>query len=448
MMDNNHGYPRTLIVGVHFSEQSGPGTFLGRLFSAWPKDRLATISGATEPPDWRWCQRHYRTGELKFPLQGLSRLLVPDGCIGPMSPSASVVAPVRCASISQKVSLLHRLARYPWRLFLRLLGGADILYCSRPSPQLLAWVREFQPEVIYGHCSGLNSVLFLRRMQQELRLPLVLHVMDDRPGNEYREGWVGKLVRPRYLAEFKELIRSADVVIAVCQEMAKEYEKRYQRPILWLSMPAELDSYRAVARIQWEAGRPFLLQFGGRVGGLALRESLADLAEAVCVLRRQGMDVVFNVLTFQPEQVSDAWRALNGVFVQSAVPPTELACLQVKADALVICLDFDPKSIREAQYSMPSKMAGCMASGTPILVYGPAGSPVVEYARREGWGKVVDRRDPVALRAAICELMDSMVLREQLGQTAKRLAVECHDAKMVSEKLRTILQKAVRNTFA
>lgn len=91
---------------------------------------------------------------------------------------------------------------------------------------------------------------------------------------------------------------------------------------------------------------------------------------------------------------------------------------------------------------MPSKMADCLASGTPILVYGPAGSPGVEYARREGWGKVVDQRDPAALRATLRELMDSASLREQLGRKAKRLATERHDVKTVSEEMRRILTAA------
>ena len=87
---------------------------------------------------------------------------------------------------------------------------------------------------------------------------------------------------------------------------------------------------------------------------------------------------------------------------------------------------------------MPSKLADCMASGTPILVYGPAGLPVVEYARREGWGMVVDRRDPVALGLAVRELMDSTVLREKLGTTAQRLAAERHDATAVSREMQGI----------
>jgi glycosyltransferase involved in cell wall biosynthesis len=305
----------------------------------------------------------------------------------------------------------------------------------------LAWVRQFKPEVLYGHFSSLNSLRFLRRTQQALGLPLVLHFMDDWPATLYSQGWASRFVRPRYLAEFAELVRSADVAIAICQEMAAEYERRYQRPVLSLPMPVELDAYQAAARSQWTAGRPFRLRYGGRVGW-AIRESLADLARAIHTLRQQGAEVVFDLVTFQTEHVPAACFASTGVNVQIPGPLAALPRLQAEADVLVICYDFDPKSFRQARYSMPGKLAECMASGAPILVYGPPGLPVVEYARREGWGKVVDRRDQATLQTAVSELMASAELREQLGRTAQRLAAEWHNAKVVAEACRTILRKA------
>jgi len=309
-----------------------------------------------------------------------------------------------------------------------------------PSPQLVAWAKEFQPKVLYGHFSSLNSLRFLRRMQKVLGIPLVLHFMDDFPEAYYRDGLACMFLRPRYLIEFAEMVRSADVAIAICQEMAEEYENRYQRPVLWVPMPVELDAYQSTARTHWAAGHPFRLRYGGRVGW-AIHESLADLARAIHMLLQEGADAVFDLVTFQTEQVPAACLASTGVALKALGPLAELPRLQAEADVLVVCYDFDPKSFGQARYSMPSKLADCMASGTPILVYGPAGLPVVEYARRDGWGKVVDRRDPMMLRDAVRELMDSAVLREQLGRTAQRLAAERHNAKMVSDNFRVILKE-------
>lgn len=418
-MSNDTVYPRTLIVGTHFTEQSGSGTFLGRLFSGWPKDRLATACGGDLIPDWRRCTRHYQTREFKFPLRTLINWLFPFMRSGPVLPSAAIDSTACPVPTSPRIFLARRLTRHRLRNFFHLLGGREILCRVGPSPELLRWARDFRPEVLYGHCSDMHSVLLLRRIQQALGLPLVLHFMDDWVDTNYRKGWMAKLLRPRFQAEFRQLVRSANVCVAICREMAEEYGKRYQRPVIWLPMPVELDAYQVAARTQWNEGRPFCLRYGGRVDW-AIRETLVDIARAVHVLRQNGSDVTFELVTFQTEEVPAACLASTGVSVRTPGPLADLPRLQAAADVLVICYDFDPESFQLARYSMPSKLADCMASGTPILVYGPSGLPVVEYARKEGWGKVVDWRDSTALETAVRELMESAALREQLGRTAKK----------------------------
>ena len=437
-------YPRILIVNAYFTEQSGSGTFLGRLFSNWPVDRIATVCEGTLIPDWNKCRLHFRTGELRLLLSNIIERFVPAMRTGPVLPSSTISDPgavVLSHTVFPKVPFVHRLARLPWRLLLRYFSDGETLYCVGPSQELLSWIQDFQPEVIYGHCSGLNSVLLLRRLQQELSLPLVLHFMDDWAETCYRQGWVKQLFRARFDTEFRQLVRSADVTVAICQEMANEYQTRYQRSVLSLPMPVELDAYSFTTRNEWTGGSPFRLRYGGRVGW-AISDSLVDIAESIHYLRQNGADVEFDLVTFQTEEVPATCFALPGVNVQIPGPLADLPRIQGEADVLVICYDFDIESIHQAQYSMPSKLADCLASGTPILVYGPAGLPVVEYARRECWGKVVDNRDKTVLLAAVCELMDSASLREQLGRTAKGLADKWHDTKTVSEKMRRILEEA------
>lgn len=439
-MKYEEDYPRTLIVGAYFSEQSGSGTFLGRLFSNWPTDRVAAVCGGISSPDWLRCSRYYQTGDLEFRIYGSFKRFLSIIASGTIHPSAMVVTPVD--KVSRKISLSRRLAQYAWRAFLRLLGGGEILYDVGPSLQLLEWVQDFQPEIIYGHFSSLNSLRFLSRLQQALDIPLVLHFMDDWPATLYRDNWLSCFLRPRYLTEFAALVGSSSVAIAICKEMAEEYEQRYHRPVLSLPMPVEMDGYLTTARKQRKVGQPFRLRYGGRVGW-AIRESLGDLAQAIHSLRQNGADVTFDIATFQTEQVTPVCYSSSGVNVHTPGPLAEMPQMQAEADILIICYDFDQESFLQARYSMPSKLGDCMASGTPILVYGPAGLPVVEYARREGWGKIVDRRDPNVLRAAICELMESESLRGQLGEKAKHLTTEIHDAKVVSESFRTILQGAI-----
>lgn len=72
-----------------------------------------------------------------------------------------------------------------------------------------------------------------------------------------------------------------------------------------------------------------------------------------------------------------------------------------------------------------------MMSGTPILVYAPAGVATADYAAREGWGYVVSSSGESQLVAALRALMTDESLRRQLGCRAKVVAQTRHDAATV-----------------
>ncbi len=434
-------YPKTLIVGTHFSSQSGSGTYLSRLFTGWPAERLATVCASPLPPDLPLSERHYRLGakELspRWPYSLICRM--PDSAsVRPAQPQRETPS---APAATGRPSALRSGLRSLWNFLLRPFADGDLLFTVRASPELIAWCREFSPDVIYGHCSTLNSVLILREIQRALNLPLVVHFMDDWPRSLY-QGFLSRIVvGPYYLANFSEVVRVAATTIAISDEMAAEYSRRYRRPMEVLPIPASLEGYVHTIHDSAPSARTLNLRYGGRVGW-AIRESLADIARAVTQLRSGGADVVFDIATFNPEELPESCRGNEAVRVLKPCPLQELPRAQASASILVICYDFDSRSYREAKYSMPSKMADCMASGTPILVYGPAGLPVVEYARRAGWGVVVDVADVGALEAAIRSLLDSVELRQRLGAVARRLAFEKHDASVVSAKLREICEKA------
>jgi glycosyltransferase involved in cell wall biosynthesis len=209
-------------------------------------------------------------------------------------------------------------------------------------------------------------------------------------------------------------------------------------------MPVDWSVWEPYARRDWKASGTFRIRYGGRVGW-SVHESIVAVSRAVDRLRVAGEDVAFDVRTFTPELLASSLEGLRGVTLQSPEPFETLPASQAAADALLICYDFGDKSIHAARYSMPGKTAECMASGTPCLVYGPAGLPVVEYARREGWGLVVDDPSPGAIDEAITRMKGDANLRETLGRRALELVRLRHDARLVAEDLRRQLAAAGRS---
>ena len=113
-----------------------------------------------------------------------------------------------------------------------------------------------------------------------------------------------------------------------------------------------------------------------------------------------------------------------------------------EGDLLVPPVNFDHRSIQYIRYSMPTKVPAYLASGTPILVYGPTSVAQVDYALREGWGEVVSRHGVESLKDAIVGLWQSEERRLQLSLNARRVAQANHDSRVV----RTGFQKALHRS--
>src|SRR3546814_11387518 len=72
---------------------------------------------------------------------------------------------------------------------------------------------------------------------------------------------------------------------------------------------------------------------------------------------------------------------LRGVQVQGLVAGSEYERTLAKSDALLIAYNFDPASTGYIGYSLANKMPECLASGAPLLAYGPRGVATIEIGR-------------------------------------------------------------------
>ena len=67
------------------------------------------------------------------------------------------------------------------------------------------------------------------------------------------------------------------------------------------------------------------------------------------------------------------------------------------ASVLLLPVNFDRQSADLIRYSLPTKVPAYLASGTPILAYGPRRMAQIEYARDERWAHIVNERSVTVL---------------------------------------------------
>jgi glycosyltransferase involved in cell wall biosynthesis len=173
--------------------------------------------------------------------------------------------------------------------------------------------------------------------------------------------------------------------------------------------------------------------------------SLIEVARAVARLNVNGHKFDFDI--YSPRHLAEPFRKdleiSHAVRLHDAIIDDDVFFSMIHdADILVLPVNFDPTSIRLIRYSMPTKLPAYLASGTPVLVYGPAGVAQVDDAARHGWGLVVDHQGMTGVADALLKLSQDPTLAKALTDRARALVEERHDAHTVRARFQKRLAAA------
>jgi glycosyltransferase involved in cell wall biosynthesis len=426
-------FPRLLLVNTQaFNLRSGPGITLTNLFKGWPRDRIAMVHGDWIPTTEEVCAQYYQLGDDEDLLIRVRSMLRrgfgnrPDNGVGPPGADPGDTLALRA---------LRRVVRAVSddRLSLR-----DLITPVRTTSGLARWVARFQPDLIY---TQMGSIRFMQLVDDLLRMTgarLAVHFMDDWPSTLHDHPFVPSRFRRKATAMIDDLLSRASLRAGICQKMARVYEARYGYPFISCHNPFDAAEYPPRADDVADVHRPIRLVYAGGLNALTPLDAVRDVCDAIGALRAGGLDVELHIYsdskTLDPSLVRPG--VVHGGYVTNQ---DQVAAIYQRADVLLLPLTFRPKSRPFIALSMPTKTASYMASGTPILVYAPRDTALVEYAAEKRWAHVVSERNPTALREGILRLSHDRDLRRAVSRQALHVARTDHSA----EHVRSVFHRAL-----
>lgn len=451
---SSYKYPRLLVVTANaFGQQTGTGISLTNLFKGWPRDRIANLHREYGAPDETVCDRFFYLSEAEMPwhppitqlagaVRRMRRVASKDDAIGVHAVSSERARQTADETRSPQPPLSRLL---PQRVIDLLVVGGIIDWRSEAelTPELRAWMDDFRPQIVYSNLGDLGFMKLVRLIAERYQVPTTIQMSDDWPNGRYRSLF-SRWLRTRMESELQTALARARLRFGICDAMCRAYEERYRVPFRTCISPVETEEWLKHAKQEWSYSGSFRVVYMGTVHPLAQLTSLADVGRAISEMHATGADIRLEIFTPQMfvADLRRRFRGLPGVQVNGSPTSAKAASVLGGADLLIIPANFDRASFRYIRYSLPAKSIAYMVSSCPVLLYGPPNVPAVEYARREGWGFVVDTRKPSKLKQAIATLMGDEALRKSLGSRGREVAVRNHDGKRLRAWFHDLLCRA------
>lgn len=407
-------YPRVLVISpVKFNQQTGSGVTMSNLFRGWPYDSIAQIHTENWTiADNTVCQQYFHLPYEK----------------------------VRQSSMfSTVVNMYFQMTRY-------FLGQQQTLFGHLAHlDNLLDWSRKFAPDVIYARPLDRPSlsIWLPLSLSKKLNIPYMIRILDDWPSRHEHDP---VLLRRFYWRLFLKknlvtLIQKAAINIAISDEMSTAFQDRYKGSFTTFHNCVDFSSWQPEKQ-NYLAGDPFQIVYLGTVHRDKELISLLDLKDAILKLNSKGSNIQFTIYgpnTFA-ETISKYLEVSPVIRYGGFFPAEEKFTILKNADLLILPLNFDRRSTTYLGYSFQTKVPEYMASGTPVLVYGPADNPNVSYAQKYKWAAVVDKRETKLLRSTIKRLIADLEWRKDLGTRAREIAIMNHDAKIIRPRFQQLIK--------
>lgn len=414
---------------INESDSFNNGLLLRNLFEKWPKDNLAQIFSGGDNGDQGFFGHYYELqqndrlfGKLFFKFKNNFVTNIPnrkDLLIEKSNQS-------RLKNIVSKVLISS--------------GLYELIFGLRLSKKMIAWITDFNPEIILAQGYNLTFILLPVRIKEKFgNCRIAFLATDDWPSYLY-SGMFGEnkifSYFPRRQVEraTKKLMSLIDIPFAFGVPMTNEYEKRYNRKFITISHLDEPGRFMMAPAIRNCTSECFLIVTMGTFNQYRW-PLLLDLNESCKELFKRGIYPRITVISSAIDTA--AFNKLAECEFINIVddPGNGLIPGYLKgADVLFLPEGFNQNFVSAIRFSVSSKAHLFMFSQKPIIVYAHKDTGVASYAIGYKWAKVVTERSTNELEQSLFDIRTNPKLSTSLSLLAYQNALEMHHKCKIQEQ--------------
>lgn len=431
--------PKILIFGQPFNDFSGGGITLSNLFKGWPKDKIAVtyIGHGLLNVTTDICDTYYQLGneehKWRFPFNFLQRKF-PSGI-------KSFTKEKEIQINSNQKGLRYKIVNSYFYPFLRWMGVYHFITSISISDKLIKWLSEYEPEILYIQVTERDEIKFAKNLIAYLKIPSVIHVMDDWPTTISSRGFLKGYWSRRIDKEFKSLLNMVDLHLSISDAMSVEYKKRYNKDFLPFHNPIDVELWTPFSKKDFTIDKKCVnILYSGRLGDNGIAESVVEVASAIDSMKESDANVKLHIQTpTKDSRILDRLNKYRCIVFNPFANYSKIPEIFSNADILLLANDFSTLGLKYLKFSMPTKASEYMISGTPVLVYTPSVAAVSQFFSRNECGYCITIQSREEIIKAINYLIENEVYRKIISLNAVNLAKERFDARKVRKEFQRLL---------
>ena len=283
--------------------------------------------------------------------------------------------------------------------------------------QFKAWLDDFNPECVF-FVSGDYAFMYdiALKIAKSRNIPLYVSCMDDYYlNNRNKDKFLGNFQQKAFMRSVKRAMNYCSAIFCICDSMAHDYEELFGKKCVTIHTAASFEG-----KLDGEKKRK--ISYIGNLGynrhlqladiGLALKSLNSDI-DHIDVYSSEKRDEILKIMT--PE---------NGIAFHGSIPADEVKKVMAESLAVIHTESFDESTRKSVRYSVSTKIADSLMSGTCILAYGPEEIASIKYLSDNNAAFCITSKEELA--NGLNELITNEELRSSVVKNAVNLANKNH----------------------
>ena len=433
--------PHILIVNSYAFDKN-KGVMNRNLFSDYPKERIGALTYGYPEKEFDRCAEYFYMGKEErgwiFPLNLFSNE-INIGRTGILTPENFNSGINSAEENSRRKSQLREI----FKSFVKRMGIEESLRPMKLTNRLKKWIRKINPDIIYAQPGDPRNIRFLLKLRSFIGARFVIHFMDDWIGAIDNHSIPERFFKRSIEKDVQSLLRQCEVNIAISSSMAESYSARYGVSFEFVQNPLNGMLVNRIEHSKRKKSDDLVVAYFGRIGrGNSL--SIVDIAESVKDLAKDGLRiqmVVYSASKTTAEYIRNLEKL--GVIFQKDPENSGVERMREEADLLLYPVDFDTDSIAYLRYSLPTKIPLYLASGIPVLCYGPDQVDIIKHLNESKLAYTVTVRDKELIKKEILKISQGDTQLDEMMKRAKEYVFQNFNEYTIREKFLRLLVRNV-----